>query len=204
METSALRIDFLLLVMRVLFMGCRRIVSCSDVQVKRPILNESESEESLRLCYHACLCEADSNHEDETMKRTLKPLLMFTLSLNLCAISSFTSPTARSQQSNQTVALAGLHDRVTIRRDERGIPYIEATNDEDLYFAQGYVTASDRLWQMDLQRRSARGELSEILGQAALGEDKRQRAFGFAHVLDETTAHLPADLKLSLEAYARG
>ena len=49
-------------------------------------------------------------------------------------------------------------------RDERGIPYVEAQNDEDLYFGQGYATAADRLWQMDLFRRTARGELAEILG----------------------------------------
>src|SRR5581483_2715671 len=45
-----------------------------------------------------------------------------------------------------TLRVAGLQDRVTVRRDERGIPYIEAANETDLYFAQGYVTASDRLW----------------------------------------------------------
>src|SRR5437762_1693690 len=122
----------------------------------------------------------------------------------LLVVPTFFFKTQSAQKPTNTIMIAGLSNRVTVRRDGRGIPYIEAANDEDLFFAQGYVTASDRLWQMDLQRRSARGELSEILGQAALGEDKRQRAFGFALVLDETTAHLPADLKLSLEAYARG
>src|SRR5262245_49685203 len=67
-----------------------------------------------------------------------------------------------------TLRLAGLRERVTVRRDERGIPYIEAANETDLYLAQGYVTASDRLWQMDLLRRTARGELAEILGKAVL------------------------------------
>jgi acyl-homoserine lactone acylase PvdQ len=47
----------------------------------------------------------------------------------------------------------GLKDNVTVRRDERGIPYIEARNEADLFFAQGFVTAQDRLWQMDLYRR---------------------------------------------------
>jgi len=100
--------------------------------------------------------------------------------------------------------MPGLHGTVTIRRDERGIPYIEATNDDDLYFAQGYVTAGDRLWQMDLYRRTARGELSEIFGPTTLGEDKRRRAFGFARVLDENVAHLQPDLKRVLDAYAKG
>ena len=109
-----------------------------------------------------------------------------------------------AQQPDKTVSLPGLRGLVTIRRDERGIPYLEATNDDDLYFAQGYVTASDRLWQMDLYRRTVRGELSEIFGQATLGEDKRHRAFGFARVLDESVAHLQPDLKRVLDAYAKG
>ncbi len=100
--------------------------------------------------------------------------------------------------------IPGLRNRVTVRRDERGIPHIEATNDDDLFLAQGYVTASDRLWQMDLYRRSVRGELSEIFGQATLAEDKRHRAFGFAQVLDQNVARLQPDLKRMLEAYAKG
>ena len=113
-------------------------------------------------------------------------------------------PTRGGPQTDTTVQISGLRDRVTVRRDERGIPYIEATNDDDLFFAQGYVTASDRLWQMDLYRRTVRGELSEIFGQAILGEDKRRRAFGFAQVLDENVAHLPPNLKRMLDAYAKG
>ena len=54
--------------------------------------------------------------------------------------------------------LSGLQTKVTVRRDARSIPYIQANNDGDLYFTQGYVTAGDRLWQMDLMRRLARGE----------------------------------------------
>jgi penicillin amidase len=49
-------------------------------------------------------------------------------------------PKSTAQQNAKTISIAGLKDQVTIRRDERGIPYIEATNDDDLYFAQGYVT----------------------------------------------------------------
>jgi penicillin amidase len=109
-----------------------------------------------------------------------------------------------AQQASTTISLPGLHNRVTVRRDERGIPHIEAANDDDLYFAQGYITASDRLWQMDVQRRAARGELSEIFGQATLDQDKRHRTFGFAQIVDETAAHLPPDLTAVLNAYAKG
>jgi penicillin amidase len=109
-----------------------------------------------------------------------------------------------AEQTARTLTVAGLHGPVTVRRDDRGIPYVEATNDEDLYFGQGYATASDRLWQMDFQRRAARGELSEVLGQLALSEDKRHRTLGFARILDDTAGRLPPNLKLALDAYAKG
>lgn len=100
--------------------------------------------------------------------------------------------------------IAGLQDRVTVRRDERGIPYIQAANDHDLYFAQGYVTASDRLWQMDIFRRNARGELAEILGAGALEEDKRHRTFGFTQAADAEVAQASPQARGILEAYADG
>jgi penicillin G amidase len=121
----------------------------------------------------------------------------------LIAGSIFITSTPSAQQTNQ-VSILGLRDRVTVRRDDRGIPYIEANNDEDLYFAQGYVTASDRLWQMDLMRRNVRGELAEIFGQNALSEDKRHRTLGLGRVVDESAKSLPPDLKLAMEAYAKG
>lgn len=106
--------------------------------------------------------------------------------------------------TSTTLKLAGLRDRVTVRRDERGIPYIEAANDDDLYFAQGYVTASDRLWQMDLLRRNVRGELAEILGPAALSQDQRHRTLGFGRIVDATAAQMTPQMRAVLEAYAKG
>ena len=108
------------------------------------------------------------------------------------------------QANSNTLALAGLHDRVTVRRDERGIPYIEAKNDADLYFAQGYVTASDRLWQMDLLRRSERGELAEVLGGAALEQDKQHRTLGFAQEVEAELARATPATRALLDAYASG
>ncbi len=83
-------------------------------------------------------------------------------------LTSFSFPvsaqTPAPQAAPAVVRLPGLKKSVKVRRDERGIAYVEAEDESDLYFAQGYVTASDRLWQMDLFRRTARGELSEIFG----------------------------------------
>ena len=75
-----------------------------------------------------------------------QPVIALLLTAILCA-TAVTLPTSfvTARQQIQSTTLSGLRDRVTVRRDERGISYIEATNDDDLYFAQGYVTASDRL-----------------------------------------------------------
>ena len=108
------------------------------------------------------------------------------------------------QASTKTLAVAGLRDRVTVRRDERGIPYIEAKNDEDLYFAQGYVTASDRLWQMDLLRRNERGELAEVLGNTVLEQDKQHRTLGFAQEVEIEFVRASPGARTVLEAYANG
>ncbi|HWP43666.1 MAG TPA: penicillin acylase family protein, partial [Blastocatellia bacterium] len=106
--------------------------------------------------------------------------------------------------SAATVSFAELHGRVVIRRDERGIPYIEAGHEDDLYFAQGYVTALDRLWQMDLLRRTGRGELSEIFGPSALEEDRLTRIYGFASLAEAAFENTSPSLKAALKAYARG
>jgi penicillin amidase len=102
------------------------------------------------------------------------------------------------------IEVKGLQGPVNVRRDGRSIPYIEAKNLRELYFAQGYVTASDRLWQMDLARRTARGELAEVLGRLALEEDKRHRNFGFTQVAEATWPTLKPTSRAALEAYAKG
>jgi penicillin amidase len=106
--------------------------------------------------------------------------------------------------SNDTLKVAGLQAPVTVRRDERSIPYLEAANDHDLYFAQGYVTASDRLWQMDLLRRNIRGELSELVGKAAFEEDKRRRILGYAKQSEELAAKTSGTTRATMQAYADG
>lgn len=121
----------------------------------------------------------------------------FILSTSQPAFSQTPSP------DNKT-PVPGLQQPVTVRRDDRGIPYISAQNDNDLYFAQGYATAQDRLWQMDLLRRTARAELSEIFGNPTLEEDKRHRILGFAQVADAEVALATPQARSLLEAYARG
>jgi penicillin G amidase len=119
------------------------------------------------------------------------------------SLITFLSVSAQNA-ATKTLTVAGLSKPVTVRRDARSIPYIEASNDADLYFTQGYITASDRLWQMDLLRRVSRGELSEIFGKQVLEEDKRWRRYGFSKIAEESLPTLNPSLKTALENYARG
>ena len=107
-------------------------------------------------------------------------------------------------QLDGSLALPGLRDRVTVVRDTHGVPHISASSLDDLLFAQGYVTAQDRLWQMDATRRYAAGELSEVLGQDFLPLDRQQRLLQLRFVAERLDRGLaPAD-RAELAAYARG
>jgi penicillin amidase len=140
----------------------------------------------------------------------MKKLVVLFVSFAVLLVSI--SPRLSAQQTapgkETAVQLKGLKAQVVIQRDERGIPYINANNDEDLYFAQGYATAADRLWQMDLFRRNARGELSEILpnvpGSPALDQDKLHRTLGFSQVVEAEYTRASPESKKIFEAYAAG
>ncbi|MFB3921226.1 MAG: penicillin acylase family protein [Terriglobia bacterium] len=107
-------------------------------------------------------------------------------------------------QLDGTIKVAGLAGRVEVLRDAHGIPHLRASSEEDVLFAQGFVTAQDRLWQMDLSRRYARGELSEILGESALKLDIESRTLGLPEVCERAFAELDAGSQRMLRAYARG
>ena len=89
-------------------------------------------------------------------------------------------------------------------RDAEGVPHLRAASLEDLLFAQGYVTAQDRLWQMDLSRRLGEGELSEIFGERALRFDIESRTLGFTQACARAVEELDRDTRLLFGAYARG
>jgi penicillin G amidase len=107
-------------------------------------------------------------------------------------------------QLDGTIKLSGLTAPVTVVRDSHGVPHIMAASLEDLFFAQGYVTAQDRLWQMDMTRRYAAGELSAVLGSSTLETDKHQRILGLRQVAQNAVAALSPTTRRYLEVYARG
>ena len=107
-------------------------------------------------------------------------------------------------QIDGTVPLPGLSQEVTVERDTWGVPHIRAASLEDLAEAQGYVMAQDRLWQMDLLRRVARGQLSEILGAPTVSIDKSFRTYGFARAAERDATLLDPESQKVMDAYARG
>lgn len=107
-------------------------------------------------------------------------------------------------QLDGTASLAGLRQEVTVDRDGWGVPRIRAGSLEDLLTAQGYVLAQDRLWQMDLLRRAAAGELSEIFGPMTLPLDRENRILGVRIAAERTAAEMNQEQRAMLEAYARG
>ena len=102
------------------------------------------------------------------------------------------------------VAVSGISSKVRVVRDGHGVPTIEAATLEDLFFAQGYVTAQDRLWQMDILRRAAAGELSEVIGEETLKMDREQRILGLRVAAEAAEKNISARDRVYFDAYARG
>ncbi|HYE23818.1 MAG TPA: penicillin acylase family protein [Clostridia bacterium] len=103
-----------------------------------------------------------------------------------------------------SVSLEGLQAPVTVVRDLQGVPHITAAGMEDLFFAQGYVTAQDRFWEMDATRRFAAGELAAAFGSEMIEQDKAQRLLGLRYVAERAAANLAPRDRAYFEAYARG
>jgi len=132
--------------------------------------------------------------------RIFLPALPLVLLLAACSTIFRSSVPLR----NGTLAVPGLHSPVEIVRDSWGIPHITAGDDHDLYFAQGFVHAQDRLFQMEMERRLARGELAEIFGERLLPVDRLFRHLGFAARAPGLIASWPASSKGIVEAYCAG
>lgn len=109
------------------------------------------------------------------MKTPGKTLFCGFLLLAFLIISGTSSPHKKNGRSSLSydglVTVPGLTDSVFVYTDERGMPHIYADNEHDLYLAAGFVSSRERLWQMDLIRRSCSGRLAEIFGKAFLQSD---------------------------------
>ncbi|WP_218639216.1 penicillin acylase family protein, partial [Streptomyces acidiscabies] len=98
------------------------------------------------------------------------------------ALSAAALPSRWAHLDEGTLSLPGLARGAEIRRDLRGVPWVRARDEGDLYFAAGFAQAQDRLWQMDILRRRARGRLSELFGAVTVQEDVRARGLALTRV----------------------
>jgi penicillin G amidase len=112
---------------------------------------------------------------------------------------------AALSQIDGTIPASGLKAPVEVLRDRWGVPHIYAQSTEDLYFAQGYVMAQDRLWQMEMWRRSAEGRLAEVLGPGAVARDRYARMLRYRGPVDdrELSIYHP-DARTIMTAYVAG
>jgi len=103
-----------------------------------------------------------------------------------------------------TLAVSGLHAPVEVIRDRWGVPHIYAASIEDALFAQGFVHAQDRLWQMDVNRRAGQGRLSEIFGKLTLDIDRFSRTVGFGRAAQAELDATDPDALALVDAYVAG
>lgn len=143
------------------------------------------------------------------MRKTIKRVVISLLVVLLVCLAAGTAwiywrtHTSLPQLEGE-ISVAGLSGQVEVLRDAHGVPHLRAQSLEDLAFAQGYVTAQDRLWQMDLSRRLAAGELSEIFGERTLRLDIENRTLGFRQACERAVKELDPESRKLLDRYAQG
>ncbi|MCW3125483.1 MAG: penicillin acylase family protein [Bacteroidetes bacterium] len=111
-----------------------------------------------------------------------------------------------SHFQNINLNLDGLKDKVEVYFDDRLVPHVYAKNDEDLFFMQGYITAKNRLWQMEIQTHNAAGRVSEVAGEKALPTDRMQRRIGLGFGAENSKAFIEKDAQSNdlIRAYCAG
>lgn len=123
----------------------------------------------------------------------------------LVAVAATTSPGAQAPAAaTSSLSVPGLSQPVEIRRDRWGINHIYAQSEPDLFFAQGYAAAKDRLFQFELWRRQATGTLAEVVGRRELERDRGARLHMFRGDLDAELAHYHPRGKAIIEAFVQG
>src|SRR5688572_5194630 len=142
--------------------------------------------------------------------RVLIGVLIFVVIAGSGAFYYFKSylPNTVAQQSfpqiEGEVQITGLEAQVDVYRDTMGIPHIYATTTHDLFFAQGYIHAQDRFWQMDFWRHVGAGELSEMFGAGQLETDTFLRTMGWRKTAEAEYEQLDPASKAFLQAYVDG
>ena len=129
-------------------------------------------------------------------------VIVVTLAVGAGAVAWITS--RAMPQTTGTLRVPGLDAAVTVDRDANGFANITATTPHDLFLAQGFVHAQERMWQMEVWRRISAGRLSEIFGAGSLDDDRFIRTLGWRQAAERDLAGLSADTRAILESYAAG
>ncbi|MGC2672745.1 MAG: penicillin acylase family protein, partial [Candidatus Acidiferrum sp.] len=147
------------------------------------------------------------------MKKSFS-IIALTLALAAAALSQSSTKTATGNlearakaalaQIRGTLNLPGLQQSVRVQRDRWGVAHIYAQNQHDLFFAQGFIVAQDRLFQMELWKRSGQGRLGEILGPSAVQRDINARLLQYRGDMDAEYKSYAPDTKQILEAFTSG
>ena len=140
-----------------------------------------------------------------TIGRILLGLVgIFVVILVLFALFGFFTMRRSFPKISGEIQLDGLDGPVDIFRDDYGIPHIYASTSHDLFYAQGYVHAQDRFWQMDFWRHIGSGRLSEMFGESQVDTDKFLRTMGWARVVEEELDSLDPMSTAILQDFAEG
>lgn len=138
-------------------------------------------------------------------RRTRRGLWLLAALLLLSLVPLWAWWQVQRQMPDDTGAdISGLHGQAMARLDARGVPTVQASTFLDAIRVQGYLTARERLFQMELQRRAADGELASFAGPGALPLDRLHRIYGFRQVAEAAVPLLPAEEREALEALASG
>jgi penicillin amidase len=119
-------------------------------------------------------------------------------------INPFGASPLNKYTQDGNLPLPGLKEPVTVQRDEKGMAYIYARNLEDLFLAQGFIAAQDRLFQMELTRLFAAGRIAELAGEKAQGLDMRMRTLGFYRNAKKHAGLLSDETRTFMQKYVDG
>jgi penicillin amidase len=137
--------------------------------------------------------------------KTVKVLALLVVLAIVAALAAAAWRVRRAwPQTEGEITLAGLSAPVEVVRDRWGVPHLFGASETDLAFAQGYVHAQDRLWQMELNRRVASGRLAELLGPPLVDTDRYLRTLGLRRAAERDERALGREARALLEAYAAG
>lgn len=124
----------------------------------------------------------------------------------LSPFTGFWQNAESTKRADEEITLRGTKAPVTVIFDDLAVPHVFARNDYDVYFAQGYLTARDRLWQMEFQTHAAAGRIAEVVGERAIELDRYNRHLGMGYGAEQTLKGMQEDAKTreALTAYSAG